>query len=475
MKSRTIRFTPAEQGRFARLSGDVNPIHVDPVAARRIAAGEPIVHGMHAVLRAVDELVTRTAASTTISARFERPILVGELVQLTKTASDAIAFALDDGLPLVTVRLERTKRDPSATPIPDGNVSPSPRLAQPRVWTIADIGGAAGVIGFTPSKALTRQFPRATRAFGTHAIAAIAAISRLIGMECPGRNSLIAGVSLRVHRGDDGRRLHWRVARVDSRFGLVGIAVNGGGLHGTVDVFVRPAAVAPASWPSAAAAVAPNVFAGQRALVIGGSRGLGAATAQLVIAGGGACLATFAAGSDEATTLRRTVARAGRRLEIARLDVTRDATGGFSRVCKRFRPTHLYYFATPRIFGRRRDPFDAERFRTFADVYVSGFATVCRAALEATPLALTVFYPSTTTLDSVPARELTEYAAAKAAGESVCASLNASTPRLRIHVKRLPRTATDQTASVLPVPAADPIAVMVPILRELHRDQGRTA
>jgi acyl dehydratase len=461
MKSRTMRFTLADQGRFARLSGDVNPIHVDFVAARRIAAGEPIVHGMHAVLRALDELVTRNAGSVTISARFERPILVGEMVQLTKTGTDAIAFVLDDGRPLVTVRLERTKRDRAAATVPEGNVPPSPPSAQPRVWTIGDIGGAAGIVGFTPSTALAQLFPRATQAFGTHAIAAIAAISRVIGMECPGRNSLIAGVTLRVDRGVESRRLQWRVARVDSRFGLVCIEVGSGGLRGTVDVFVRPAPVSAVSWQSVAAAVAANAFAGQRALVIGGSRGLGAATAQLVIAGGGACLATFAAGKDEAAVLRRNLARAGRRLQIARLDVTRDSTVGFSRLCKRFRPTHLYYFATPRIFGRRRDPFDTERFRTFADVYVSAFATVCGAAIDAARPPLTVFYPSTTTLDSVPARELTE--------------LNASEPRVRIHAKRLPRTATDQTASLVPVPAADPIAVMLPILLALHRDPGRTS
>jgi len=55
MTSRTtIRFTSADQRRFATLSGDVNPVHLDAVASRRVAAGEPIVHGMHLLLRALE-------------------------------------------------------------------------------------------------------------------------------------------------------------------------------------------------------------------------------------------------------------------------------------------------------------------------------------------------------------------------------------------------------------------------------------
>ena len=39
---------------FAKCSGDYNPIHLDPVASRRFMFGEPIVHGLHTVLWALD-------------------------------------------------------------------------------------------------------------------------------------------------------------------------------------------------------------------------------------------------------------------------------------------------------------------------------------------------------------------------------------------------------------------------------------
>ena len=35
---------------YAGASGDFNPLHVDPVAARRALYGEVVVHGVHSLL-----------------------------------------------------------------------------------------------------------------------------------------------------------------------------------------------------------------------------------------------------------------------------------------------------------------------------------------------------------------------------------------------------------------------------------------
>ena len=467
-----MKFSPQDQRAFARLSGDFNPIHVDPAAARLTAVGEPIVHGLHALLRTLDQHFSRTSLPSTVTARFERPIIVGDTVQAGRTDPTTVVLTLDGDLSLATIRVEPLQSshdDVRGLAAGRGSKRSSVR---PAVWTLADIGNARGVITLNQSNVIARMFPRASRAFGVETIRALAAISRLVGMECPGRDSLLSALWLRVDRSNSRKHLHWRVARVDPRFGLVKIEADSGGVSGTIDAFLRPSPVSLPSWASVAATVRAEEFAGQRALVVGGSRGLGAATAQLIAAGGGAVLATFATGKTEVSTMRRTAARSGFKMEATHFDVRQDSAELLTKVCKQFRPTHLYYFATPRIFGRRRDPFDAEQFRIFADFYVERFATVCRAAMNAVP-TLDVFYPSTTGLGADAVRELTEYTAAKAAGEALCTSMNASIPGLRIAVRRLPRVATDQTATMLPIASANPIDTMIPILRELHR-RGET-
>ena len=48
------KFTLKDQNNFAKLSGDYNPVHLDPILTRRTLFGSPIVHGVHGLLWALD-------------------------------------------------------------------------------------------------------------------------------------------------------------------------------------------------------------------------------------------------------------------------------------------------------------------------------------------------------------------------------------------------------------------------------------
>src|SRR6266566_1997861 len=83
----TRRFSLADQNRFAALAGDFNPLHVDPTAARRTMFGEPVVHGMHAVVWALERYLglLRQRRETALSIRslavtFSKPIYLEERV-----------------------------------------------------------------------------------------------------------------------------------------------------------------------------------------------------------------------------------------------------------------------------------------------------------------------------------------------------------------------------------------------------------
>ena len=476
MKStRTVRFTAADQQRFARLSGDSNPVHLDAVAARRILAGEPIVHGMHLLLRMLEAHIstgargrsrTRALQRLKISATFQRPAIVGERIRFARDADGRLSADADGGTTLAVATL--TPGEGAAT-----HASPPPRMRldkrrrTPAVRSAAEADGARGVVALPSASALGRAFPRAARALGADVVAALAGVSTLVGMECPGRDSLLSAVRIEVTPHERPDRLAWSVQRVDRRFGLVRIDVHGAGVEGSVDTFLRPL---PAPLPTLAAAAAhagPCEFAGVRALIVGGSRGLGAATAMLIAAGGGLPIVTYASGAGEAAILQRDAARARRRIEALRLDVgDADAARIVAGAAARFEVTQLYYFATPRIFVRRSAPFDVRLFDRFAAFYVSGFARVAAAAVAASP-SLAVFYPSSTAIDEAAA-DLTEYAAAKAAGECICRAMAEEHADARIVVRRLPRIATDQTASILPAPALDPFDAMLPILRQMQ-------
>ena len=58
---------------------------------------------------------------------------------------------------------------------------------------------------------------------------------------------------------------------------------------------------------------------------------------------------------------------------------------------------------------------------------------------------------------------------AKASGETLCKFLEKGHRGLRIYCRRLPRLATDQTASLLPGNAQDPAPIMRDSLREFSK------
>jgi hypothetical protein len=63
---------------------------------------------------------------------------------------------------------------------------------------------------------------------------------------------------------------------------------------------------------------------------------------------------------------------------------------------------------------------------------------------------------------------MTEYTMAKAAGEVLCADMNAFQAPLHVTVSRLPRLPTDQTASITAEETTDPLRVVLPIIREVQ-------
>jgi hypothetical protein len=343
-------------------------------------------------------------------------------------------------------------------------------LRTPDVKTLENIDGASGVVAPGDAAKASALFPDAARWLGGQAVAAIARMSHIVGMRCPGRDSLLTAADLEIDRRARSAALCWAVSRVDRRFGLVRTWVGAEGVRGRIDAFLRPPPVDAIDLDSISARVTAGEFSGQRALVIGGSRGLGATTAAVIACGGGTPLFTYARGADDAGLLTRRLAAAGHDGRSVQFDI-HDDPRRLAELAAAHGMTHAYYFPTPRIFARRVEPFDERLYHFFSGFYVDAFARIC-AALHAVNSNLTVFYPSTTALD-VHVRELTEYAAAKAAGEALCRGLVTSLPGIRVVWRRLPRVSTDQTQSIVAVAALDPIDAVLPIVRDMQRPESR--
>lgn len=77
---------------FAKCSGDVNPVHLDPVYAATTVFGEPIGHGMWTGALVSAAIATRLPGPGSIyrsqSLVFKNPVKLGDTVTVTLTVSE---------------------------------------------------------------------------------------------------------------------------------------------------------------------------------------------------------------------------------------------------------------------------------------------------------------------------------------------------------------------------------------------------
>lgn len=475
--SPTRSFDWDQQHAFARLSGDANPLHLDPVWTRRTQMGRPVVHGLHMLAWALDTALLAPDLPNVgvITARFIKPVFVNETVTLkcvSRTTADLKIAVLVDDLVVMQATLSLRHR-----PTPAGsaaevshtppNAPPDPQ-SEPAKLGLADIENRTGAVCLPDFQAVTEAFPGLVAAWGAARVATLIATSRLIGMDCPGLHSLYLGLRLALCPDDRTQHtLGYAVTGVERRFRTVDLQITGPGLEGTLNALARRPPVAQPSMAELREALPAMVPAERQrqALIIGGSRGLGALTARLVAICGGKPIITYAVGRAEAEEVAADIGGPDA-CKIMAYDVRQPAAKQLAGL--EALPDEVYYFATGPVFRRASGRFSPLYFTEFVQFYVIGFSALVSALRDRGARDLKIFYPSTIAL-SEPAKDLAEYTAAKAAGEQLCHHLNRFSPQVRVLVQRLPRLLTDQTATATAVDTADAVAVLSPIIQAMQK------
>jgi acyl dehydratase len=465
-------FSIDDQMRFAHWSQDFNPMHTDALQARRTQAGEPVVHGIHLLLWALDAL---SAEHPNLPKTCRFRVKFGKFVPLDEPVSAELVHIGPEGVLIKicvsgaqrsSIKIEFESMTGEAIDLP----APLDRLDtfshKPTTLSFEELDGRSGYVPFPVNHDQAEElFPATAQWLGTRRIAALAASTRLVGMVCPGLHSIYAELSFSTCPDSvPDELLSFQVNQTDPRFRLAFMDIGGGGLTGTVKSIARTPPVEQATMQSLSRQIGPSEFSGSIALIIGGSRGLGELTAKMIASGGGHVIITWRSGKDDAEKVAQEIRAAGGKCETVPYDVYKPVREQLS--CLTESPTHAYYFATPAIFRPQAGTFVPSRLEDFLSVYVNGFWELSQALRERSP-QLSLFYPSSVSVADRPAG-MTEYSMAKAAGEILCADMNKTMAPMRVTTSRLPRLPTDQTATIRTVETACPVETMLPLVREVQ-------
>jgi hypothetical protein len=283
-------------------------------------------------------------------------------------------------------------------------------------------------------------------------------------MVSPGLHSIYSGLKFVLSELSEDEAIIFQTHSTDKRFNLIKLAARGGGILASIDAFFRaPPAVQP-NLEIISQNFSRTEFSGVNALIVGGSRGLGELTAKAIAAGGGSSVVTYAVGIDDAKRVCNEIKAWGGSCEILHYDIHENAEAQLAELS--IPPTHVYYFATPKIFGNNTS-LDLRRFEEFNQFYVSGFEKLIKALIQLRPTGMRAFYPSTVAVENRPLG-MTAYAMSKVAGEILCADMNSQIKNLHIVIARLPRLDTDQTISLSTIQAEDALSVMKSYIREVQ-------
>jgi acyl dehydratase len=459
--TRTI--SPSDSSRFATLSGDYNPIHTDAVVARRLLYGRTVIHGVHTLCLALDWWAQQSVGSVallSLNADFKKPVhTADELVISSEVKGDKyILLVKKYGRVALKARFATTAYS-SAPVVASPQQPPVEKVVALQSEQLAMASGDVPLV-LDPVEAKA-MFPHLVSVFGLDALAIILATTRVVGMKCPGLHSLYERLRLSfVVPGELAVALSYKVSDYDDRFGTLDLAFSAGCVSGSAQCYFRPAIVEQPCTQLLKGSVSPDQFVGQRALVIGGSRGLGEFTAKLIAAGGGEVVLSFRSGRQDADAVVADINGSGAVASSMHIDA--GAAGWAASLPMDF--THIYYFASPKIDASSGE-FNQQLYASFRSIFVDALGELF-VALKGATEKVHIFVPSSTYLSTADSG-FAEYIQAKIEMEDLCSRIADDNSNLVISMPRLPRLQTDQTAGVEVKIFADTSEVLVPLLVEL--------
>ncbi len=448
-----VRFTQADLELFSRASGDRNPLHLSEPYASRTAYGEPVVFGALGCLATLAHIGRDDVSISRLTADFHRPMFrnVDYRMEALTTREGTTVRLLDGSTPLLTTTVQ-------FAPGRDRKVVAG--LDQPGSFPLAEarnLGWHELAVG-VETNGLYQCDPAALRMLCERWILKIELpvlemllwSSYYIGMEIPGRNALFFRLAFDFRgeaREQEPIRFRTKITSLNRSLGqvktTVDLTASGEALaSGQLTAFLRSEVETIGTENDNN--LGSETLIGRTAIVLGASRGFGAALVRTLALEGARVIAVsrsepgWAAGRSawmERVTLR--TADAGKAEDMANL--AQEIAREYSRV------DFLVCCAFPAIPSLRLEPEGAERIAGYIEKATNLVLwPLCHFLPTLQRSAGCAVVISSIAVEK-PVRDWPHYVAAKQATEGLCKVAPLQYPNVSSLIVRPERLLTEMT------------------------------
>jgi hypothetical protein len=454
-------FSMQDQFNFANYSGDINPIHVDSVDARKTLIGYCVVHGINGLLWALECLIKQSKINLKyVRVKFIAPIPINTLVTcLWKPSEKKIQLVSKHDLIFYSIFydvFEKFESNKKIYILPSLNIKEAP--------TVIDFGELSVGKNYQNkfggnSKKGDQNYLELSSVLRPELVYEISLLSNIVGMQIPGLHSLFVECEIFLFDEKICSNPYYRIIKKDERFGLINLEYMGCNLRSKMTTFVRPH-YQPETIDEISKKISKSIdLRNRKMLVIGGSRGIGAAFAKVASILGADLTITFAVGCEDANIVATEI---NSFCEKVVTTIPLDVKSLTDIANTSFEYDTLLYFASP-VISPTEYGFDQDLFEGFYTYYCKSFEAIAKRFSEHG--GLTVYWPSTTFLDDNNDK-FQEYVAAKSIGEKICEKLSVTT-NLTVFFPRLAKISTDQTLSLIQENNLDAVDVAIDIAKLL--------
>ena len=430
---------------FASFSGDYNPIHVDEKKSIKTHAGQPIVHGVHLVLWALDVFKISLRADSKLDIDFLSQVnLNTEVSAIFDEEKNVIHLIGYNEVKYCSIKIKKLSTVSNGS-ISNNEVSFNKGGLKPDDLEIDEIKTGQKIndlFGGSKKHLGKNLFPDLFKNIGLDSVYEIACISSIVGMKIPGNHSLFLNLSLTfTSRNKD------KYIIVNSKHDILkilSIRYFGLNLNADIKAIFRPKPTQVISISSLREEFDQHIsLENKKVLVIGGSRGIGAYVTKLCSIMGASVTFTYNSQNKSAKLIEKEILNNGGKVNCIKMNVLDD--NDLKVLDDKF--DYIYYFATPKILPNKSKGIDKKMADHFYLFYVDTFKKIVKKSSSINKKTK-FLYPSTTYIDDNK-NDFREYISAKLEGESLCKSYNKKING-NFFCPRLPPLDTDQNLSILP-------------------------